>query len=192
MGRLLGNPGVQLGRHAQLRHVPVPLADLPDHPRPGRSRSMTSDAVGAGDGASRCRSPRPATATSKLPIRQGRLGEWMRGDRRPRTAAAVQATTTARRVRCRQRRARRLRRRQHRHGRQPLRRPDRVRQLRPAGRSTLHLSRRHRRSDGRLDHRCRTRSRRRSPRHPGQTVPTTPPTDVDDHQHDGAPTTAPY
>ena len=57
-------PGVQLGRHAQLRPVPLPLADLPDHPR-ARRRGDDASAVVVGDGASRCRSPRPAIATSR-------------------------------------------------------------------------------------------------------------------------------
>ena len=41
--------GVQLGRHAQLRPVPVPLADLPDHPQVRRGRP-DGQPVHPGDG----------------------------------------------------------------------------------------------------------------------------------------------
>ena len=34
-GRSAGQPGVHVGRHPQLRPLPVPLADLPDHPQAG-------------------------------------------------------------------------------------------------------------------------------------------------------------
>ena len=64
----------------------------------------------------------------EMPIRQGRLGEWLRGDRRPRTADGVQTTTAPRQAQHRQRCSGGIRRRQHRDGRQPLRRSDRVRQ----------------------------------------------------------------
>ena len=119
-------PGVQLGRHAQLRLVPVPLADLPDHPRQA-GVPMT------------CRSGSWAMAFT-LPITEAsyRFIEMPDPAGPARRMAARRAASahrgrassdvSERRLRHRQRCAGRVRRRQHRDGRQPVRRPDRVRQ----------------------------------------------------------------
>ena len=49
-GALLGNPVLRLDRHPQLRAVPLPLADLPDHPQAWPAAPAVPEFV-AGDGA---------------------------------------------------------------------------------------------------------------------------------------------
>ena len=63
-GTVARQPAVPLGRHPQLRPVPVPLADLPDHPQ-ARPASRCRCAVRARDARSRCRS-----TEAQLPLRR--------------------------------------------------------------------------------------------------------------------------
>ena len=164
-GQAARQPGVQLGRHAQLRPVPVPLADLPDHPR-ARRCAADRQAVAAWRWPSRCRSPRPAIATSRR--RSGRAGSAngcaaIVAHEPPRPTNGVSGC----RRRHRQCRTGWVRRRQHRHGEQPVRRPDRVRQPSRPWRST-------RRPSPRLTdvgRRCRHHDRQSQPRPVGRARP---------------------
>jgi peptidoglycan/LPS O-acetylase OafA/YrhL len=65
-GRLAGQQGAAVGRHPQLRPVPVPLAGVPDHPQAGQHPACRS-LRWCWRWSSPCRSPKPATASSRPP-----------------------------------------------------------------------------------------------------------------------------
>ena len=127
MGRLLGNPVFNwVGTRSYgmyLYHWPI-YQIIRGH----AGVPMTTVAVAVGDGL------HAADHRGQLPLhrdcRSGKAGssEWLRGDRRPRTAAAYKRRQRVAGLGIVSAALVGIRRRQHRDGRQPMCRPDRVRQ----------------------------------------------------------------